>query len=208
MASKVLVLNSGSSSLKFKLFENARETLRAVVSGVVERIGDPKSTVGFQLGSAASLSGIQVPLAHTYARGPAHKQQDQKRRERSPEPHSCWNKGVSRPDSCILPADLSSYSGPRSQRQDLHARACTQPHSRSGCGSEVPAQLIFQLSAQGGVCCGTPSRAWGVSRRAPDRDSQGDPGACQHRNHALTAAGVGSLSGLGCCAAAGPMQTG
>ena len=60
MASKVLVLNSGSSSLKFKLFENTRETLRAVVSGVVERIGDSRSTVGFHFDSAASLSGSQL----------------------------------------------------------------------------------------------------------------------------------------------------
>ena len=60
MASKVLVLNSGSSSLKFKLFENTRETLRAVVSGVVERIGDPESTVGFQLGPVTMKQQNQV----------------------------------------------------------------------------------------------------------------------------------------------------
>lgn len=49
MTSKVLVLNSGSSSLKFKLFENTRETLRAIVSGVVERIGDPESTTSAKI---------------------------------------------------------------------------------------------------------------------------------------------------------------
>lgn len=37
---KVLVLNAGSSSLKFKLFDYAKSQLVASVSGLVERIGD------------------------------------------------------------------------------------------------------------------------------------------------------------------------
>lgn len=41
MASKVLVLNSGSSSLKFKLFDLGTDSsLKAVVGGMVEQIGD------------------------------------------------------------------------------------------------------------------------------------------------------------------------
>ena len=41
MASKkVLVLNAGSSSLKFKLFDYAKNQLVASVSGLIERIGD------------------------------------------------------------------------------------------------------------------------------------------------------------------------
>ena len=41
MASKkVLVLNAGSSSLKFKLFDYAKSQLVASVSGLIERIGD------------------------------------------------------------------------------------------------------------------------------------------------------------------------
>ena len=40
MASKVLVINSGSSSLKFSLFEAAKAALSSIASGVVERIGD------------------------------------------------------------------------------------------------------------------------------------------------------------------------
>ena len=41
MASKkVLVLNAGSSSLKFKLFDEAKSKLVASVSGLIERIGD------------------------------------------------------------------------------------------------------------------------------------------------------------------------
>lgn len=38
--SQVLVINSGSSSLKFKLFETLGKKLVAVSSGLVERIGD------------------------------------------------------------------------------------------------------------------------------------------------------------------------
>jgi acetate kinase len=45
MASKsVLVLNAGSSSLKFKLFQQAGAGLSAVVSGLVERIGDTSNS--------------------------------------------------------------------------------------------------------------------------------------------------------------------
>ena len=40
VASKVLVLNAGSSSLKFKLFDRAQGSLIAAVSGLIERIGD------------------------------------------------------------------------------------------------------------------------------------------------------------------------
>lgn len=39
----VLVVNSGSSSLKFKLF-NAATRLRGQVSGLVERIGDVENS--------------------------------------------------------------------------------------------------------------------------------------------------------------------
>lgn len=38
--SQVLVINSGSSSLKFKLFDAIGKKLMAVSSGLVERIGD------------------------------------------------------------------------------------------------------------------------------------------------------------------------
>jgi len=43
---KVLVLNSGSSSIKFKLFEG--ETWRAVASGAVARIGEEEGEVQYQ----------------------------------------------------------------------------------------------------------------------------------------------------------------
>jgi acetate kinase len=42
-SSLVLVVNSGSSSLKFKVFD-AAAGLRAEVSGLVERIGDVKNS--------------------------------------------------------------------------------------------------------------------------------------------------------------------
>lgn len=49
---KVLVINSGSSSIKFKLFDMLDETVLA--SGLVERIGEPNSTIrcSFPAGSA------------------------------------------------------------------------------------------------------------------------------------------------------------
>ncbi len=40
MGSNLLVVNSGSSSLKFKLFNRGANKLSAVVTGLVERIGD------------------------------------------------------------------------------------------------------------------------------------------------------------------------
>ncbi len=43
-AKKVLVLNAGSSSLKFKLFDEAKSKLVASVSGLIERIGDTSNS--------------------------------------------------------------------------------------------------------------------------------------------------------------------
>lgn len=40
----VLVVNSGSSSLKFKLFNNAASRLTSVITGLVERIGDTENS--------------------------------------------------------------------------------------------------------------------------------------------------------------------
>lgn len=40
MSSKVLVLNSGSSSLKFKLFEEAADTLKAIVGELIDTFCD------------------------------------------------------------------------------------------------------------------------------------------------------------------------
>ena len=40
----VLVINSGSSSLKFKLFNGTATNLVAAVTGLVERIGDTSSS--------------------------------------------------------------------------------------------------------------------------------------------------------------------
>ena len=40
----VLVINSGSSSLKFKLFTSAAQKLSAAVTGLVERIGDTENS--------------------------------------------------------------------------------------------------------------------------------------------------------------------
>lgn len=57
VASKVLVLNAGSSSLKFKLFDQAKGGLTAVVSGLIERIGDTSN-------SQACSSGMFIWPVH------------------------------------------------------------------------------------------------------------------------------------------------
>jgi acetate kinase len=44
---KVLVINSGSSSIKFELFQMPQETVEA--SGTLQRIGDPQSELGYTL---------------------------------------------------------------------------------------------------------------------------------------------------------------
>lgn len=43
-SSRVLVVNAGSSSLKFKLYDVLSQSLQPVVGGLLERIGDPKSS--------------------------------------------------------------------------------------------------------------------------------------------------------------------
>ena len=74
MASKILVLNSGSSSLKYKLYERAAQALSAVASGVVERIGDTANSqfISHEAGSNATVkaevadhaSALKVVLSH------------------------------------------------------------------------------------------------------------------------------------------------
>ena len=58
--SKVLVVNSGSSSLKFQLF-NIAKGLSAVARGVIDQIGDPSaSTLRVTAGQdGVSLAGAQ-----------------------------------------------------------------------------------------------------------------------------------------------------
>jgi acetate kinase len=41
---RVLVVNAGSSSLKFKLYDIVNRALTPVVSGLLERIGDVKNS--------------------------------------------------------------------------------------------------------------------------------------------------------------------
>jgi acetate kinase len=48
-AVKVLVINVGSTSLKFRLFEMENESIEAV--GKVERVGSARSPVSYQLGN-------------------------------------------------------------------------------------------------------------------------------------------------------------
>ncbi|MGB5941940.1 MAG: acetate kinase [Leeuwenhoekiella sp.] len=55
---KVLVLNSGSSSIKFQLFQMPEETILA--SGIIDRIGEKISTFNYELGDFASAEKIAV----------------------------------------------------------------------------------------------------------------------------------------------------
>ena len=74
MASKILVLNSGSSSLKYKLYERAAQALTSVASGVVERVGDTANSqlISHEAGSNATVkaevadhtSALKVVLSH------------------------------------------------------------------------------------------------------------------------------------------------
>jgi Acetokinase family len=41
---RVLVVNAGSSSLKFKLYDVLSQSLQPVVGGLIERIGDTKNS--------------------------------------------------------------------------------------------------------------------------------------------------------------------
>jgi acetate kinase len=50
---KILVLNSGSSSIKFKLFEMDRKTVLA--SGICEKIGEENGSVEINRNSAQAL---------------------------------------------------------------------------------------------------------------------------------------------------------
>ncbi|GAB4816999.1 hypothetical protein N2152v2_004045 [Parachlorella kessleri] len=66
---KVLVLNAGSSSLKFKLFEmGGSDSLKAIASGLCERIGDPSKSSMKAKGGASDNKVFQEPMKdHTNA---------------------------------------------------------------------------------------------------------------------------------------------
>ena len=49
---KILVINSGSSSIKFKLFDLADRSVR--LSGLVEMIGEPQSRLTYHAAGSAT----------------------------------------------------------------------------------------------------------------------------------------------------------
>lgn len=60
---KIMVINAGSSSLKYKLFEKADGALKAVASGVCERIGDPDGVSYLRVRRRAQEGGAGQPAA-------------------------------------------------------------------------------------------------------------------------------------------------
>lgn len=72
LRNKVMVLNAGSSSLKFKLFQRDGAELTAVAAGLCERIGDPSNS---RLKARVAITGAQAtvgakPAAMTRSRCP------------------------------------------------------------------------------------------------------------------------------------------
>jgi acetate kinase len=63
-ASRVLVLNSGSSSLKFKLFNLTKGALAPYVSGLLERIGDTDNSAVTIKGLEGGTLSAKMPLAN------------------------------------------------------------------------------------------------------------------------------------------------
>lgn len=57
---KILVINAGSSSLKFRLYNMPEETL--LCSGAAERIGEEKSYIHFTLGENPEVNELHVPV--------------------------------------------------------------------------------------------------------------------------------------------------
>lgn len=57
---KILVINAGSSSLKFRLYDMPGETL--LCSGVAERIGEEKAYIHFTIGNDTEMNELHVPV--------------------------------------------------------------------------------------------------------------------------------------------------
>jgi acetate kinase len=68
---KLMVINAGSSSLKFKLFQMggaAAEGLRVVASGICERVGDPAASfLRAKVGEGEESRSEQPLPTHTSA---------------------------------------------------------------------------------------------------------------------------------------------
>ncbi|HEX2847642.1 MAG TPA: acetate kinase [Chitinophagaceae bacterium] len=58
---KILVINAGSSSVKFRLYRMPEET--QLCSGVAERIGDERSYIHFTIGDDPEVNELNVPVA-------------------------------------------------------------------------------------------------------------------------------------------------
>lgn len=73
MGSNLLVVNSGSSSLKFKLFNREANKLSAVVTGLVERIGETEDSRLVATNAKDTRDpGKQVFLASAHVPNEAH----------------------------------------------------------------------------------------------------------------------------------------
>ena len=59
---KILVINSGSSSLKYQLFETDGTTYRVVIKGIAERIGINGSNITYQT-SDGIKECLDIPLS-------------------------------------------------------------------------------------------------------------------------------------------------
>ena len=60
LSTRALVLNAGSSSLKYGLFELGAET-KAVCSGLVERVGSAGSSITHKLGDKKTVLEVDLP---------------------------------------------------------------------------------------------------------------------------------------------------
>ncbi|MBO4294058.1 MAG: acetate kinase, partial [Alphaproteobacteria bacterium] len=63
---KILVLNSGSSSLKYQLFNVEGEQYEAVAKGIAERIGGEGANITLKIGDNKQTKVIDMPT-HTEA---------------------------------------------------------------------------------------------------------------------------------------------
>ena len=182
MASKkVLVLNAGSSSLKFKLFDEARSKLVASVSGLIERIGDTSNsqvtphaqrfhvyaettyhnTPSFPVLLVPSLvCPRSVKLVHTVCIFMLHNNAN------------CIYSRTLTGDACC--SAVSGQHSVRGQQRQVHTqRGHQRSHSSTGCGHELSPRFILQVSQGTSPCHWSPSSAWqgcGQSHASHSRD--------------------------------------
>ena len=202
LRNKVMVLNAGSSSLKFKLYQKeAGDVLKAVATGYAERIGDPTSSTIKVRARPAKCAAELAAGARVRWAPPASRRQ----RAHGTRREGRWHRKAGR---SATPGTCSSPQHPWRRPSGQAVRsACGGSRPRLGlasagggeceaCGAGVVlcgcsrGDLSLLTAAGSGLWVLTASRAWSVGAAGQDRQPRVADRAADEGPHQCPGPGV------------------